>query len=68
MSNEAAQQFLDLLLAAMTDAAVEGQCTQLQTTITPQGGRATLIRLIVVPEQLDYVRPAEGVGKFTKPM
>lgn len=61
----AEQQFLALLIAAMQDAAVEGKCTQLQTTITPPGHRAKLVRLVVVPEELDFVR-TDPAGKFKR--
>lgn len=61
----AESQFLDLLLAAMQDATIEGKCTQLQTTITPPGHRAKLVRLIVVPEEMDYVR-TDPAGKFQR--
>lgn len=53
--------FGTLLLAAMCDAATEGKCTQLQATITPPGQRtAKLVRIIVVAEEMDYVRAAPG--------
>jgi hypothetical protein len=52
-----ATEFESLLIAAMMDAAIEGKISQLQTTITPPGQGAKLIRLIVVPEEMDFVRP-----------
>lgn len=53
-----AEVFGDLLLAAMKDAAIERKLTQLKTTITPQEtGRATLIRIIIVPETMDVEWP-----------
>lgn len=61
-----ANQFLDILAAAMLDAATEGKCSQLQTTITPPGKRATLIRIIIVPEEMDWVRSDSG-GEFRRP-
>lgn len=61
-----ADLFLDMLLAAMEDAVSTGHITQLQTTITaPKVGRAKLVRLIVVPEEMQVVRPVGG--KFTVP-
>lgn len=60
------KEFIDILAAAMLDAAAEGKCSQLQTTITPPGKRATLIRIILVPEEMDWVRGAEG-GEFRRP-
>lgn len=60
-----AETFLALLLAAMEDAATTGHITQLQTTITPKAvGRAKLVRLIVVPEEMDYAKQSDG--KFTR--
>lgn len=56
-----ADLFLDMLIAAMTDAAVEGKTSQLQTTITPEGAtKPKLVRIIVVPEEMDVVRPVGG--------
>lgn len=50
--------FIDILLAAMSDAAVERKLTQLKTTITPEKtGRATLVRIIIVPESMDMEWP-----------
>lgn len=58
--------FLDLLIAAMQDAAMTGHITQLQTTITPEGtAKAKLVRLVVIPEDMEVVRPLGG--KFTRP-
>lgn len=58
--------FLDMLLAAMQDAATTGHITQLQTTITPEGAtRSKLVRLVVIPEEMEVVRPLGG--KFTRP-
>lgn len=62
----AEDQFIELLLAAMCDAAVEGKCTQLQTTITPPGTSKKTVRLVIIPEELDFVR-SDGVGKFRRP-
>lgn len=58
--------FLNLLIAAMSDAAVEGKITQLQTTITPEGTtKAKLVRIVVMPEEMDHVRPIGGQFKRT---
>lgn len=59
--------FVNLLLAAMLDAAVEGVCCQLQTTITPPGQSAKLIRIIIVPEEMEFVR-ADPTGQFRRPL
>jgi len=65
--NAASGQFLDLLMAAMLDAVVDGKTCQLQTMITPPGmTKPRLLRLIVVPEDMDLVRPT-GVGPFQRP-
>ena len=62
----AVSEFEALLIAAMLDAAVEGKITQLQATIAPPGQGPKLIRLIVVPEEMDFVRP-EPTGAFQRP-
>lgn len=61
-----AEAFGDLLLAAMKDAAINMELTQLKTTITPEEtGKATLIRIIVVPETMQYVSTdPEGIKKW----
>lgn len=52
--------FLDLLIAAMYDAALERKLTQLQTTITPEGtSKAKIIRIVVIPEEMDRVWPKD---------
>ena len=64
--SRAVEEFEALLIAAMLDAALSGATTQLQTTITPPGKRATLVRIIVVPEEMALVRPT-GTGAFKRP-
>lgn len=60
------EMFLEMLCAAMEDAAETGHITQLQTTITaPKVGKPKLVRIIVVPEEMEIVRPLGG--KFTRP-
>lgn len=52
------ETFIDLLIAAMKDAAIERKLTQLKTTITPEEtGKAKHVRLIVIPEEMDYNWP-----------
>ncbi len=51
------EAFIEILLAAMMDAAVEGKLTQLQTTIAPDGKNVKLVRIIVVPDELDKTWP-----------
>lgn len=54
------EAFLELLLAAMKDAALEGKLTQLQTQIDPTQtgkGKLHLVRLIVVPERMQWTAP-----------
>lgn len=43
----------------MTDAAVERKLTQLKTTISPNGGKAKIIRIIVIPEEMDREWPKD---------
>lgn len=63
----AQSEFLDLLVAAMMDAAIEGKCTQLQTTISPPGKGSKLVRLVIIPEEMDFVR-GSGTGQFKRPV
>lgn len=49
--------FLNLLIAALTDAALEMKLCQLQTTIDPDGKGPRLVRIIVVPEAMEYRHP-----------
>lgn len=48
------EAFLDLLIAAMADAAKERKLTQLKTTIDPDGKGAKLVRIVVIPEDMDH--------------
>lgn len=48
--------FIDLLTAAMCDAALQNQLTQLQTRIIPPGTtKERVVRIIVIPEDMEYV-------------
>lgn len=51
------EMFLELLLAAMKDAATSGSLTQLKTTIDPDGRGVRTVRIIVVPEQMQFQSP-----------
>lgn len=66
MSKRALSEFLDLLHAAMLDAATEGKMTQLQASCTPPGGRQKQIRIIIAPEEMDFVR-SDPTGKLERP-
>ncbi len=55
-----ANTFMDLLVAAMLDAAMELKLTQLQTTITPPGSSPQIVRVIVIPEQMQFKMDAKG--------
>jgi len=48
------EAFLNLLLAAMADAAKERKLTQLKTTIDPDGKGPKTVRIVVIPEEMDY--------------
>ncbi len=51
--------FLDLLLAAFDDAALEGKLTQFQTQFQPKGKKnLEVIRLIIVPEKMALTWPS----------
>jgi len=56
MSDEKrAETTVDLLIAAILDAAIEMKLTQFKTTITPEKtGKQTFVRIIIVPEQMEY--------------
>lgn len=54
------KEFLDLLHAAMLDAATELELTQLQATITPPGGQPQTVRIIVIPEQMQFRLDGKG--------
>lgn len=52
------EAFLNLLVAAMNDAAVSGSLTQLQTQLTPPGrNKSEVVRIIVIPERLAVTFP-----------
>ena len=54
------ETFLDLLVAAMKDAAIERKLTQLQTQLDPtETGRGPMkrVRIIIVPDELDHTWP-----------
>ena len=58
--------FIDLLLAAMADAILEKKLTQFQMTMDPDGKGVRLVRVIVVPEEMEYKAPPGsylGAGK-----
>lgn len=48
------EAFLDVLVAAMKDAALERKITQLKTQLDPNGKGVKRIRIIVVPEEMDF--------------
>lgn len=55
------EAFLDLLLAAMMDAATELKLTQLQTQLDPDGsGKLRKVRIIIVPETLEHQWPSSA--------
>jgi hypothetical protein len=53
------EAFGDMLFAAMMDAATQRKLTQLQTTISPNGKSAKIIRIIVIPEEMDHYWPKD---------
>jgi hypothetical protein len=53
--------FLDMLIAAMKDAALEKKLTQLQTQLDADGtGRLRKVRIVVIPEELEYTWPSHS--------
>ena len=56
------ETFLDLLIAAMKDAVLERKMTQLQAQLDPTESNGPLkkVRIIVVPEELDYTWPSHA--------
>lgn len=51
------EAFLDILIAAMKDAATSGKLTQLKTTIAPDGKKVKIVRLIIIPEEMEHNWP-----------
>lgn len=48
--------FTEFLSAALLDAACENKLSQLQIKIFPPGGtKEKVIRIIVVPEEMDHI-------------
>jgi hypothetical protein len=59
------EAFLDLLIAAMKDAAIERKLTQLQTQLDPDGrGKLKRVRIIVIPDELDHTWPEYAPAGF----
>lgn len=56
MKQNPQEVFLNLLIAAMTDAAEELKLTQLQTQLDTKRGMR-IVRIIVVPEEMEYRHP-----------
>ncbi len=55
--------FLEMLLAAMKDAALERKLTQLALQFDPsETGKGPMkrVRVIVIPEELDYTWPSHA--------
>lgn len=58
----AQKAFMDLLIAAMLDAATEGHNTQLKTSIDPDDGKGIrFVRIIVIPEEMPQLSAREAV-------
>lgn len=61
------EAFLELLIAAMKDAATTGDLTQLLTQIDPTEtgkGRPAKVRIIVVPESMQHTWPSHAPAGF----
>lgn len=57
------EAFLEILVAAMKDAAIEKKLTQLQTQLDPDGKGLKVVRIIVIPEEMEHSwRPEKPLG------
>jgi hypothetical protein len=54
------EAFLDLLIAAMKDAALERKLSQLQTQINADGKGLKVVRIVVIPEEMDHRWPSQA--------
>jgi len=57
------EAFLDMLVAAMMDAAVEKKLSQIVTQLDPSGtgsGPLKKVRIIIVPEEQQYSWPSHA--------
>lgn len=55
-----AVDFVNLVIAAMLDAAIEGEMTQLKCTVDTDSMGEQVVRVIVVPEKMRVTFP-QGV-------
>lgn len=56
MDKDPNQTFLDLLSAAMLDAATSSKMSQLQLTVGVPGTiKGKVVRVIIVPDDMDYL-------------
>lgn len=53
------EAFLDMLIAAMKDAVLEGKLTQVKATIDPDGKGTRVVRLVVMPEKMEHNWPKD---------
>lgn len=66
------EAFLDMLVAAMKDAALNHKLTQLQTQFDPtegavKGAKLRVVRIVVIPDELDHKWPGYApLGTPTK--
>jgi hypothetical protein len=64
MAEEKVNQFASLLQAAMYDAVEELKMTQLFLTVKAPSGKQKGVRIIVVPEDMEYkLDDTHGSGK-----
>jgi hypothetical protein len=65
--NNPQEAFLELLIAAMRDALREGKLTQLQTQLNPDGKGIGVVRVVIIPEKMDFKWPTYApLGTKTK--
>lgn len=64
----AQKAFMDLLIAAMLDAATGGHNTQLKTSIDPDNEKGSrYVRIIVIPEEIPHNWPKRAPAGTKSP-
>lgn len=53
------EAFLNVLVAAMKDAAQEKKLCQIQSTMDDGKGGTKIVRIIIIPEEMEYRFPKD---------